>query len=237
MPKAITPATTASPGPDYEVVTIGFKESLNYPFVVEHSLSSAQIFDYLPLVLTFPFTADSSYSNVTVKRLVPYTASGIDYIITVAEVYFPIEAVSSLQLLVEDTSSKLYRNSDATDAKLASLIDNRIPLTGLDTTATSSATSSDNNGSMDSSNSPVSKKGVVAGVATGAAAGTIAYMSLMVLLFRRFKKKRNNIELPPSDSESNLEASNQVSAGTPSTENRPPISNPVNTFNSLGWSH
>ena len=125
LPRAITPAATAVPGTDYGVVTIGFKEELNYPFVVKHSLTSAQIFQYLPLVLTYSFTNQAIYANVTVKSLVPYTAAGINYVITVAEVYFPYEAISSLQSFVLSTYSKLYNNPDPTSNKLALLIENR----------------------------------------------------------------------------------------------------------------
>lgn len=239
LPRAITPASTSSPGEDFTVVTIGFKEALNYPFVVEHSLSSAQIFDYLPQVLTFPFTKASTYENVTVKRLVPYTATGINYVITVAEVYFPSNAVDALQQLVELSESKLYRNPDSTEQKLASLIDNRIPLIDLDTTRGTTSSSSLNNGSMDTSNSPIEKKGTVAGVATGAAVGTVLYMGVMVLLFRKYKQKKS-IELPPSDSESNLgrESRTPSAMSLPSSgdgSGRPQISEPVNAFNSLGW--
>lgn len=202
---------------------------------MEHSLSSAQIFDYLPQVLTYPFTDSSSYQNVSVKRLVPYTATGINYVITVAEVYFPSNAVDALQSLVETSESKLYRNTDSTEAALASLIDNRIPLTGLDTDSSTSSSGTDNNGSMDSSNTPIKEKGTVAGVATGAAIGSVAYMGCMILLFKWFKK-RKSIELPPSDSESNFSQEESPSA-EPSLDSsgRPRISDPVNTFNSLGW--
>lgn len=241
LPKAITPAQTASPGKEYSLIYIGFKESLNYPFVVENSLSSAQIFEYLPRVLQFPFGDKKEYKDTIVSSLVPYHADGIEYAITVAEVYFPANAVDALSQLVLDDNSKLYRNPDDTEAKLASLIDKRIPIVGLNTGDGSSLSSSDlNNGSYDSSNNPVKNKGTIAGVATGAALGSIIYMSLMVLLFKKYKKKRA-LQLPPSDNESSLDWSSQEDSGVPSNSNgtnstRPEISEPVNAFNSLGWS-
>ena len=76
------------------------------------------------------------------------------------------------------------------------------------------------------------EKGTVAGVATGAGLGMILYMSLMAFLFKKFKK-RKALELPPSDSESNL--GNQSPVQSNGSGGRPQISQPVNTFNSLGW--
>lgn len=241
LPEAITPAETASPGKDYDLIYIGFKEGLNYPFVVENSLSSAQIFEYLPRVLQFPFGDKEEYNGTLVSRLVPYHAEGINYVITVAEVSFPLNAVKALSLLILDDSSKLYRNPDQTEAKLAALIDKRIPIVGLNTGLGSSLDNSNqNNGSYDSSNSPVKKKGTIAGVATGAAVGSILYMSLMVLLFKKYKKKRA-LQLPSSDNESSLDWSSHGDSHGQSNTNstgstRPEISEPVNAFNSLGWS-
>lgn len=224
------------------MIYIGFKESLNYPFVVENSVSSAQIFEYLPKVLQFPFGDAKDYKDTLVSSLVPYHADGIDYAITVAEVYFPTNAVDALSQLVLDDNSKLYRNPHDTEAKLASLIDKRIPIVGLNTDDGSSLGNNDqNNGSYDSSNNPVKKKGTIAGVATGAAVGSIIYMSLMILLFKRYKKKKA-LQLPPTDNESSLDWSSQEDSHAVSNSNgtgltRPPISEPVNAFNSLGWSN
>lgn len=229
LPDAITPATTAAPGQDFQVVYLGFKEPLNYPFVVEHALSSAQIFEFLPGVLTYPFSGSSDYDEVAVKRLVPYTAAGVDYVITVAEVYFPIDAVGALSQLVQDLESRLYRNPDITQGKLALLVDNRIPLVGLDDLSSDGDTTMhENSGLIDGTNAPIRKKGRVAGVAVGAAVGSVIYLGLMAMLFRRFKKKKG-IALP-LDLESSL--------GTPNLTHSSgglQISEPVNAFNSLGW--
>lgn len=55
LPRAIAPELTSTPGENYGVVTVGFKSALNYPFVVNNTITSAQIFEYLPGVLTYPF--------------------------------------------------------------------------------------------------------------------------------------------------------------------------------------
>lgn len=222
LPRAITPETTTTPGADYQVITIGFKAALNYPFVVEHSISSAQIFQYLPGVLKYPFNGDKDFEDVSVSRLIPYSASNIDYTITVAEVFFPKESVKALSSLITTPGSSIYRNPDSTSRSLAALIDSRIPLTGLTSTdqqVSGSSSSSSNsggsnnpNGSIDDVvNKEVSNKGRIAGITIGAAAGCGLYMSLMILLFRKFRKN-NRLELPPTDSESNLGYSDEGSS-------------------------
>jgi hypothetical protein len=265
LPKAITPATTSTPGNDYQVVYIGFKSALNYPFVVEHSVSSAQIFEYLPDVLRFPFNSDSSYKDITVKRLVPFTASGIMYTITVAEVYFPTDSTAALAQFIQTPNSLIFRNPQQTENSLAALIDSRIPLTGLDVSDSKSGSSgsgssaSSNNGSLDAAaeqNPTTTGNGRIAGIAIGASAGCALYMTLMLLLFKRFKKKQT-IELPPSDSESNIGVQNSGDSGSglseifnriqnmsdtssaevPSNTRSVQISVPVNPSNSLGWAH
>ena len=274
LPKAITPATTSTPGNDYQVVYIGFKSALNYPFVVEHSVSSAQIFEYLPDVLRFPFNSDSSYKDITVKRLVPFTASGIMYTITVAEVYFPTDSIAALAQFIQTPDSLIFRNPEQTENSLAALIDSRIPLTGLEVSdskpgsSDSGSSASSNNGSLGSTDTTSEQNpttttgnGRIAGIAIGASAGCALYMTLMLLLFKRFKRKQT-IELPPSDSESNIGVENfgvdnsgdsgsglseifnriqnmsdTASVEIPSNTRSVQISVPVNPSNSLGWAH
>lgn len=248
LPSAINPVTTSVPGKDYDIVYIGFKSALNYPFVVQHSVSSAQIFEYLPGTIKFPFTSSDKYEDVAVKRLVPFTADGIDYTITVAELYFPKGSIDALRQFITTQDSKLYRNNDKTEHNLASLIDSRIPLTGIDLSRNSNSNggSSNDYGSMDGdgSNAKISNKGKIAGITVGAAAGFGLYMSLMVLLFKKYKKK-NSIELPYSDSESHVGSVddlvfynrvNDQASGNGSHSKSVQISDPVQASNSLGWS-
>lgn len=238
LPKAITPANTASPANNYKLVTVGFREALNYPFVVSHSILSAQIFDYLPDVLKFPFNGNAAFDDIAVNRIVPFGSQDVNYIISVAEVYFPEEDVDSLQQLLSDSSSKLYQNKDPTTAMLALLIDVRVPLTGLNTASRPTTPGPVDNGSVGSSDAKSSNSGVVAGIAAGASMGLLAYMALMVLMFRKFKKR--SVELQ-SDLESQVESgygSSNGSTGSPVSLSTAKfqISVPVAAQNSLGWS-
>lgn len=168
-----------------------------------------------------------------VNRIVPFGSLDVNYIISVAEVYFPADVVDTLLLLLGDTSSKLYQNKDATTNMLAQLIDIRIPLTGLNTAARPTAAPQSDNGSVGSSDSKTLNSGVVAGIAVGASIGSLAYMSLMVLLFRRYKKK--NIELMSTDSESRVDSDHSNRSPVSSQTGKFQISVPVNALNSLGW--
>lgn len=65
------------------------------------------------------------------KKIVPMVDSSKAYIISVAEVYFPTEAVTYLQQLILDENSTLYSNPQTPLRSLAGLIDSGIPLGGL----------------------------------------------------------------------------------------------------------
>ena len=223
LPRAIAPELTSTPGENYDVITVGFKSALNYPFVVNNTITSAQIFEYLPGVLTYPFDDDKKFNDTVVKQLIPYQAANIDYTITVAEVYFPTNYIKKLGQYINNQNSALYKNPSGIENTLASLIDPRIPLTGLvDTSQLNSGSSSSGNGqtnkygSMDASYSgqKITNKGRIAGITVGAAAGCGLYMSLMILLFRRFRKNIKNIELPPTDTESDYTVSSEGSSVT-----------------------
>lgn len=56
LPQVISPPTPLSQPEGYSIITIGFKQALNYPFLIENPLASAQIFSFLPRLLTYPFS-------------------------------------------------------------------------------------------------------------------------------------------------------------------------------------
>lgn len=151
LPKAIIPTQSVSEPADFKLITIGFKQALNYAFIVENSLSSAQIFEYLPKVLCFPFP-DVDESSVVVKQLVPYSAEEVDYIITVAEVYFDESSITNLQSQILNLSSTIYHNDDNTETSMASLIDPKIPVTGLLESLNIAEQQNSNSGNSNNSN-------------------------------------------------------------------------------------
>jgi hypothetical protein len=237
LPKAIAPDDVQEAPSDYKLITVGFKESLNYPFVVKNSLSSAQIFEYLPILLKSPFNLNES--NVTVVQLVPFSSSTVSYIITVAEVYFPSQSVSELQSMVLDSSSSLYQNDDPTVSDFSKLIDSSIPLTGLlDKLGSSSGSSSSSSGSssqaqgvsplsgsMEYSNSQVtsntnkSQSGKIAGITIGSVVGGTVYISLLLVGVRFFiVRKRIRLEsaqnsILPTSTNGSVESFGDVAYG------------------------
>ena len=122
---------------------MGFKKALNYPFVVGNPVTSAQIFAFLPDTLNSPF--DNAFTNITVARLGPLKVSSRDYLLTVAEVYFPSAQVENLQKLIQNDASKFYFVNGTSRNVVASLVDATIPLTGLlqDDGSTTSETGSE----------------------------------------------------------------------------------------------
>lgn len=194
LPNVIAPAIAVTEPANHTLITIGFTAGLNYVFLVQNPLSSAQIFNFLPLVLKYPFSDTTSQqeesstyemgsssfvlsyqsgsstttlspesvssipivrkkkkkggknsvmstanldlpsignSSIVVKQIVPMIDSSRSYVIAVAEVYFPTEAISSLQELILDTNSTLYNNPQTSLQTLAGLIDSSVPLGGL----------------------------------------------------------------------------------------------------------
>ncbi|KAG0654980.1 hypothetical protein C6P45_003211 [Maudiozyma exigua] len=58
LPAAIAASTEVTEPSNTTLITIGFGEELNYNFLVENPLSSAQIFNFLPEALIYPFYVD-----------------------------------------------------------------------------------------------------------------------------------------------------------------------------------
>lgn len=218
LPQAIGAPTEVSQPEGYTLITIGFKQALNYPFVVTNAVTSAQIFAYLPETLNFPF--DDAFSDITVARLGPLKVSNRDYLLTIAEVYFPSAQVENLQTLIQNDESKFYAKN-ATKNLLAAFVDATIPLTGLveeegSTSSGSSqssgassnvSTSSEgesedggksgyrNSGTLGSSyykSSTFTKQGgrsKLVGLIVGVVCGALVYIALMVITFRFIIKK------------------------------------------------
>ena len=154
LPQFIAPPKMTVNSPNTTLVTIGLKQGLNYQFLIDNPLSSAQIFNFLPSVLTYPFSSyapndfpinsliddnalaflDSNLFNastISVHGIVPLLIPGHEFFVSVVEVYFPNDLLDSLSALIKDRNSSLYSNPNDSLSALARLIDPSIPLTGL----------------------------------------------------------------------------------------------------------
>lgn len=215
------PTQRAVNDPNFKLVTIGFKQALNYAFIVQNPLSSAQIFEYLPQVLSYAFS-DVDASQIIVSKLVPYSSVQVDYMITVAEVYFDDSLSDDLQNAILNKASKIYSSPNDTVKAMSALIDPKIPVNDLldslneatlqqsnGSGGSGSSSSSQNEdlvyslGSLDSnalSASTVavvkkSNKKYVIGIVVGCVAGIVVYVACIIALLKnRIRKAAINLD-------------------------------------------
>ena len=205
-PKIITPADgIPNTPPNSTLVRIGFLESLNYQFVVNSSVTVAQIFQVLPLAGSFALGVQQT--DVTVRSLEPYPVA--QYTATTALIWVPADQVNKLQVEILTTNSLLYSQSNPTAKQLVDAIDPTIPLvvdgttgntgsTGQGTANTDGSSSLSNSGAISgsldngqpqdgSASSSLIGKQVAIGI--GAAVAALAYAALMFLCARRFRRQ------------------------------------------------
>jgi signaling mucin MSB2 len=192
------------------LVRIGFLQSLNYPFVVQNSVTVAQIFEVLPIAGAYALQVNES--DITVRSLEPYAVS--EYTATSALVFIPVDDVNDLQLQILAINSRLYSQNDPTAQQLVDLIDTTIPLL---TDGSSSATTDSNGGVAGSGSAGLSNQGAIGGsldnsqsqdttsspslsgkqaaIGIGAAVAAILYAALMFLGARKFRKQSSQAQL------------------------------------------
>lgn len=182
LPHAIAAATQVPEPEGYTLITIGFKKTLNYEFVVSEPKSSAQIFGYLPEALNTPFK--NVFTNITVLQIVPLQDDSLNYLVSVAEVYFPTAEIEELSNLITNSSSAFYTDGMGTAKSMAAMVDSSIPLTGLlhDSNSNSGGSSDGSSSSNSNSGSSGSGSNSNSGVSSSSGnsyqdAGTLEYSS------------------------------------------------------------
>jgi hypothetical protein len=210
IPKVIIPTDGIPSEPENStLVRIGFLEALNYPFVVQHSVTVAQIFQTLPLAGGSALKLPTS--EFITQSLQPYAMA--HYTATVAMLWIPTDQVETLQVQLLSYNSPLYSQTDATAQQLVDLIDDTIPLLADGGTPASAggATGSSNqplstnpvtgagSGSLDNSGSggsgSTSSTGKQVAIGVGAAAAAIGYAALMFFGAKRFRRKSTEAQL------------------------------------------
>jgi hypothetical protein len=178
---------------------------LNYQFVVNNPLSSAQIFQYLPQGLSdgLGLRAD----QVVMHSIVPLnTTAQLGFTTTLALAYIPQNMVSTLGLDLHIPTAPLYDNADPSVNTLVNYINPAIPLqpgsnlagsaasgTGSGSAASSSAANG-NSGVFNTNSQNTSPKvtSATAGIAFGAVGGAAAYGAAMFLIARRYKRRKQS---------------------------------------------
>jgi hypothetical protein len=218
LPKVITPGGSVPTQPENStLIQVGFTFPLNYAFVVANPLSSAQIFQYLPVGISAGLGVRQD--QCIMHSLIPYnTQSQMDFITTLALLYIPTNDVNTLGLDLHTPTAKIYNHEDPSVNTLISYINPSIPLTpgstlegssGTGTDSGSGASSSSSSGNSgvfntDAQNTSPKVKSTTAGIVVGAAGAAAAYGAAMFFIARRYKKRklshrRSNSMMTPSE--------------------------------------
>ncbi|KFY48990.1 hypothetical protein V495_00849 [Pseudogymnoascus sp. VKM F-4514 (FW-929)] len=209
LPQVVAPLNgVPTPKVGYTLIQVGFTYALNYQFVVANSMSSAQIFTYLPKGIAYGL--EIKESDVIMHSLQPYdTSRTLNYITTLALAYIPTQVVSNLGIMIHVPVSRLYKNPSEPVDVIMSSINPSIPITvgsGLDGSGPAAPVGGDGssptpgggkdgskgNGIFDSNadNQTPGAKGMTAGIATGAVVAAAAYGAAMFFIARRYKKRK-----------------------------------------------
>jgi len=189
---------------------------LNFPFVLEHSVSQAQIFEWLPIGISLGLGIPNS--SVVMQQLKPLnTTETLNYITTLAMVFIPESMVNTLQLALRTAVSPIYNTDDASVNTLMSYINSGIGITvgstvaggssGTGSAAAASSSAASGDGGVfntQSQNTSAGTKGTTVGIVVGVAGAAAAYGAGMFFIARRYKKRkqahrRSNSMLNPAE--------------------------------------
>ena len=110
-----------------DLVQIGFFYGLNYDFVNQHDASIDQIFTFLPQGIAYGLTIP--VDQIVMQTLRAYdTMQNLSYVTTLAFFYMPQTLVTSLEHELQNSTSPLYQNPDASVRSIMSLINPAIPI-------------------------------------------------------------------------------------------------------------
>ncbi|PKY05621.1 hypothetical protein P168DRAFT_280530 [Aspergillus campestris IBT 28561] len=252
LPGSITPPTFGNIPENSTLIQLGFTRELSYDFVATHTMSSSQIFRYIPLGLQHALRLAAD--QVAMFAIQPYGNESRDgYLTTLAMAYVPWDQIDTLRKYLHNPISPLYEQPSESEKRLFSLIDPSIPLlvsgepaaggSSGDQSGSShggsdgsdgddSQTDSGDAGASSSSSTKASSVGIGCGVVAGAA----AYGAGMFWLARRYRKKRQLHQRSSSTVDQQSEARGAAGRLSPNSQgSRGPISAPVMAENSLGW--
>ncbi|KAI5777801.1 hypothetical protein EDC01DRAFT_623576, partial [Geopyxis carbonaria] len=208
LPKVITPIEGMPAQPaDMVLIRLGFDYALNYPFVVKHPVTVAQMFDYLPKAINYGL----NITNCTMHSLQPYdTREDKKYITTLALAYIPADLFNQLDNDRKLPNSLFRNNPDKPIHDLVGLVQGGIALGAspdeqsgdangkIDNSNDNWSPNSDSgNGSDDNDGAPIgsgsgdqkiSMKSV--GIGSGLCVGALLYGGAMFIVARRYKQRR-----------------------------------------------
>ncbi|PLB40525.1 putative mucin family signaling protein Msb2 [Aspergillus candidus] len=252
LPGSITPPTFGNIPENSTLIQLGFTRELSYDFVATHTMSSSQIFRYIPLGLQHALRLAAD--QVAMFAIQPYGNESRDgYLTTLAMAYVPWDQIDTLRKYLHNPISPLYEQPSESEKRLFSLIDPSIPLLVSGEPAaggSSGGQSGSSNGGSDGSDgddsqsdsgdagtsSSSSTKASSVGIGCGVVAGAAAYGAGMFWLARRYRKKRQLHQRSSSTVDQQSEGRDAAGRLSPNSQSsRGPISAPVMAENSLGW--
>ncbi|KAH9829678.1 uncharacterized protein C8Q71DRAFT_863057 [Rhodofomes roseus] len=203
LPVRIYPSSQAEPtqiGTEYSLVSLLFKSTLNWVTVANNTESSAQIFQYLPVVLEYALNLTSA--QIQQYALQPYEPSTYtgpedeDLLLTVWLGYIPSTQVSNLAEQIKVSTSQFYNALVAPYSTLAEQVD---PSFAVDSVSISgdngsggggggTGSSSSNAATSSGSSSSNTRKDAIIGVVTSL--GAVTLIALAFLSIRAIKKRR-----------------------------------------------
>jgi hypothetical protein len=253
LPKVIQPpGGKVSQQANTTLIQIGFLEPLNYQFVSATEEAINQIFQFMPMAVTYGIDS----TDVQMQSIQPYdTLKNLKYMTTLAMLYVPSGSVAQLSASLHNPSSALYLNPDDRVKTLMTFINPAIPLLAgqaLDVSAANAASTSYTPGSTNGADpfgpDAQSNPGVntsSAAIATPLAVGAVVYGCAMIFVARRYKQRRQAHRRASSISGepawmTEARAYNNASAGSRSSGGHSSartqqISAPLTSSNSLGW--
>ncbi|KAI9710322.1 MAG: hypothetical protein M1820_002817 [Bogoriella megaspora] len=210
IPRIIQPPGGMPPQPSNStLVQLGFGYSLNYPFVASTYGSAEQIFQYLPVGISYGLNIQPG--DISMHALQPYdTTQDLHYITTLALLYVPSDQVNALSLNLHTPVASIYNHPDPAVKTLMSLISPSFPIAAGEGLGAGGA---GNNGNQDNpsgastspsdggspiggdtgSSQPVKKSSV--GIGVGVCAGAVAYGAAMFIVARRYKRRKSERNL------------------------------------------
>ncbi|KIL61903.1 hypothetical protein M378DRAFT_813415 [Amanita muscaria Koide BX008] len=174
--------------PNFTLISILFNQELNWPFVVANSLSSSQIFAWVPVLITTALGIPSDQvMTFALQVYVPSQYQGpqdASLLGTVWLGYIPTSDVSSLAVQIKVPQSAFYIGSSSSVAR--ALAQRVVPAFSiLSVPASSTGSGSNNNSSNNGSNA---RQDAIIGVVS--ALGAIAVLVLLFLVYRSIMRKR-----------------------------------------------
>ncbi|KAJ3562259.1 hypothetical protein NP233_g9687 [Leucocoprinus birnbaumii] len=178
----------------YTLISLLFNNELNWPFVVNSSLASSQIFAYTPVLITTALNIQSSdIMTYALQVYVPAAYQGPNDASLLGSTwlgYIPTSDVDSLAAQIKAKNSPFYNDVPNGVAKdLAERVVSGYDITSIpDPTGSGSGGSSNNSNGGGSGSSGKSRQDAIIGVVS--ALGAIALLVLVFLVYRSIKRRK-----------------------------------------------